>query len=207
MSDRVFGELVTGLDVEEAARSTLALWMPDYLGWLERKYEKATGSLMQPRSWVSSGDVDRWPEEQFPSVLLLNTGLSGEPDKDGSGVYRARFALGIAVIVSARDRRVTDELAKLYIAAIRKILLDHPSLGGFARAVEWVDERYDILPSRNRRQLAAGQVVFRVEVGNVATAKMGPATPSEIPSEPPRDDPTIVETEINLSSSLDLTGP
>lgn len=200
MSDELFGPLVTGTEVESAARETLQTWMPDYLAWLERKYDRAEGSLIAPRSWVSSGDIDRWPEEQLPTILLLSTGVSEEPDRDGSNIYRAKFAMGLAVVVSARDREGTDELAKLYTAACRAILLHHPSLGGLATAVEWVDERYDMLPSRNRRQLAAGQVVFRVAVSNVAKAKVGPITPSAVGPEP-----RVEETEIDVEPSLDLS--
>lgn len=205
MPDDLFGPLVTGTEVETAARATLQTWMPDYLGWLERKYDRANGSLITPRSWVSANDVDRWPEEQIPSVLLLSTGLANEPARDGANIYRAKFALAVVVIVSARDRAVTDELAKLYTAACRAILLHKPSLGGFATAVEWVDEEYDVLPDRNRRQLAAGRAVFRVEVPAVVRSKAGPSTPSPAPETPLPDEPTVTEPEVDLDPSLDLS--
>lgn len=190
MTDQqVFGRVVTGTDVERAVLDTLKAWMREYLAWVERHAERSPRSLQMPRSWVSATEVERWPEEQLPSVLVLNTGLAEPPERDGEGAFRASFAVGIAVIVSAKDRAETDELSKLYVTAIRAALLQHPSLGGFADAVEWVDENYDALPAgpggSRRRQLAAGQVVFRVTVGDVLVSPGGPTAPRDNPYEEP----------------------
>jgi hypothetical protein len=50
---------------------------------------------------------------------LLSTGLADDPSRDGARSYHAHFALGLAVVVSARKREETDELAKLYAAVFR----------------------------------------------------------------------------------------
>ena len=194
--DEVFGPLVTGADVERAALDTLKLWTPEYLAWVERKTGRTPRSLPAPRSWVTASSAERWVEEQLPSVLLLSTGLAEPPRPDGRGIYTATFALGLAVVVSARDAEAVNELAKLYTATYRKLLLDRSSLGGLADGVEWVDERYDALPGdpKRRRQLASGQVVFRVEVPNVVSAGAGPATPRTDPYPTPYPDAPQVAT-------------
>lgn len=205
MSDEnIFGPLVTGSQVEAAALNTLKLWAPEYLAWVARETGRDPDSLTLPRSWVTSVDTDRWPEEQLPSVMLISTGLTGEPSRDGKGRYTAHFAIGLAVVVSARDRATTDELAKLYTAALRAILLQHQSLGGLAQAVEWVDERYDALPDgKSRRQLAAGQVVFRVQVSNVISGKTGPRVPRVDPTpDYPDTLATTVEADVEATEEL-----
>ena len=206
MADSIFGPIVTGADVERAALDTLKLWTPEYLAWVERATGREVGSLPRPRSWVASISIDRWPEEQLPSVLLLSTGLAEEPARDGRGVYRAKFALGLAVVVSARDRRETDDLAKLYTAALRAALLHNQTLGGLAEAVEWVDERYDALPGdrQRRRQLAAGQAVFRVEVHDVVAVKAGPSAPRQDPY-PPYPDPPLATDVCSVVRPTPLT--
>lgn len=197
MPDTVFGPLVTGADVENAARDTLKAWARDYLAWAERLTGRDPQALPLPRSWITSPDLERWPEDQLPSVLLISPGLAEPPTRDGRGHYRAKFALGIAVVVSARDRAVTDELAKLYVAAFRAAILHHPSLGGFAEAVEWIDEAYDPLPGR-ARQLAVGQAEFRVEVRDVVAVKAGPSAPRPDPYTPHEDPPSVVTTDVTV---------
>src|SRR5690606_7735445 len=82
VADSIFGPIVTGADVERAALDTLKTWAPEYLAWVERATGREPGSLARPRSWVNSTSIDRWPEEQLPSVLLLSTGLAEEPARD-----------------------------------------------------------------------------------------------------------------------------
>lgn len=192
MSDLVFGPLVIGDEVEDAVVDTLKLWMPEYIPWLERKTGRDPQSLPLPRSYVTAKDFEHWPEEQLPSVLVINTGLADEPVPDGEGKFRAAFAVGLAVIASARDRAETEKLAQLYTAACRAILLAKPSLGGFAQSVHWIDEEYDPLPDpKKRRQLAAGQAVFRVGVEDVSITGQGPAAVRPNPYAPYPDDPTV----------------
>lgn len=201
MPDDVFGNLVTGTDVEAAALSTLKLWAPAYMAWAERSTDRAPGSLPAPRSWVTASGVERWPEEQLPSVLLVSTGLAEPPSLDGSGSYRGTFALGLAVVVAARDRADADALAKLYVATLGAILLHKPSLGGLAAGVEWTDEKYDALPGdpAKRRQLAAGQAVYTVDVRDIRSGRgAGPLTPPDDPQAPAPDDPTVTSAELEI---------
>lgn len=196
MPDTVFGPLVTGASVERWAMDTLKLWTPEYLAWIERTTGRVPRSLPVPRSWVHATGADRWAEESLPSVLLVSTGLADPPMREGKGSYRAKYDLGVAVVVSAKDQAQTDELAKLYTTAFRLILLQHPSLGGHAAAVEWVDERYDALPGSDRRRtLSSGSLVFRVEVRDVAASRGGPMVPRDDPYSPYPDGPVVLTTE------------
>jgi hypothetical protein len=196
--EATFGPWLDGTDVERAALETLQLWTPEYLAWAERATGRTARSLPEPRSWVTSSDIERWPEETPPTVLVLSTGLAEPPARDGQGLYRATFDLGVAVVVSARTRRETEALAKVYTAALRNALLQHATLGGFAAGIEWVDEEYGVLSGQNRRQLAGGQATFRVDVRDAVASRSGPIAPRPDPYEPAPDDPTATSVEVEV---------
>jgi hypothetical protein len=197
MPDAVFGPLVLPDQIENGVIQTLSDWLPEYLPWVERMANRTPGTLPLPRSYVATNDLTRWPENQLPSVLVMNTGLAEEPTKDGRGNYTAKWAVGLSVVVGAADREEVDSLAKLYTAAIRTVLLHKSDLHHLAEAVEWVDEGYDALPGdrKTRRQLAAGQAIFRVEVSGVAAKTAGPRAVREDPKPPYEDGPNVSATE------------
>lgn len=190
-----FGPFLTGADVERAALATLKLWEPEYLAWAERETGREPRSLPRVRSWVTSTGIDRWPEQQLPSVLLLSTGIADEPARDGRGSYRAKFSLGLAVVVSARDRAATEELARVYAATFRNLLLKQRLGQDFpCEAMEWAAESWDAIPDP-KRQLAAGQLVLRADVRDVSTARAPRLlVPREDPYESPYPDGPTVAT-------------
>jgi hypothetical protein len=195
MSDEaVFGPLIDTHDVEVAARDTLQLWLPEYLAWAERKKGLPPRSLPAPKSWVTSSELEVWRDQPPPTVLLLSTGLAEPPEKDGRRNYRAKWALGVAVVVNAHKRVAADRLAKLYVATLRAVFLHKQSLGGFAEGVEWVGEDVDVLPKQGNTQRAAGQAVLRIDVRDVVGGQgHGPETPRPDPWPEPPDAPLTVE--------------
>lgn len=203
MADNRFGPVVTGSMIERAAKDTLATWAPDYLGYVSR--EVGRRRTMPPiRSWVAVSEVEKWPAQQLPSVLVLSPGITGTPKKSGRGVYTARFSLGFAVVVAARERESVLALAQDYTAALRNLLLDKGgALGGLGEGIEWLDEDYDPLPgltSSSGDQLAAGKAVFVVDVPNVAGSRGGPSTPSPTPNEPQPDWPVVTSAEVVMEA-------
>jgi hypothetical protein len=181
------GAIVTGRDVELAALTFLKRWAGTYLAECERQRAMTPGALPRIRSWTTAPDFETWPEDQLPCVLLVSPGLADAPLPDGAGVYRAKFTLGVAVIVSTARMDETARLAKLYVAAMRAAILQHQSLEGFASGIEWLDENYDDLPSIDDRSLGAGQAIFAVQVDGFARRWNGPKTPQDPPD--PDTDP------------------
>lgn len=188
---QAIGSVVTGRDVELAVLAFLKRWAGTYLAECERQRGYVPGSLPRIRTWTTANEFETWPEDQLPCCLLVSPGLIEAPLADGAGVYRAKFSLGLAVIVSARTMDETAALAKLYCAAFRAAILQHQSLEGFASGIEWLDENYDDIPSIDDRSLGAGQAVFAVEVSGFARRWNGPTTPNEPPS--PDTDPLPVD--------------
>src|SRR5262245_28967569 len=203
------GPIITGRDVELATIALLKRWSGTYLAECERQTARTPGSLPRVRAWTTSPDFETWPEDIIPRGLIVSPGLIEPPKADGTGDYRARWSLGLGVVVSARTMDETMELAKLYIAALRTCILQHQSLEGFAAGVEWLDENYDDLPSIDTRSLGAGQAIFAVEVADVSRRWGGPVTPSEPPTPdtvPLPTDPTVDDVAVEVQR-IPITNP
>lgn len=195
----VFGRILHGGQVEDAALATLRAWLPTYLAELERQTGREPGSLPRIRSWSLVSDFSVETEDQLPAGLIVSAGLAEEPERDGERRYAAVWALGVGVITSARDQVTTRRLAMTYAAAIRAVLVQRPALGGLADFVDWIDERYDDVPDDAGRSLAAGRVTFRIGVGDVVTAAAGPSQPDPLPDPlEPYETATVATAGVDL---------
>jgi hypothetical protein len=189
----IFGAIVHGGHIEAAALDTLRSWLPTYLAELERQTGRSPGVLPSVRSWSLVARFGLETDDQLPAGMLVSAGLAFEPTKGGAGMYSATWLLDVAVVVSARDEGATRELAMIYCAATRAVILQRPALGGVAAGIDWVDERYDDL-SESGRYLAAGRNTFRVFVADVLSANAGPVRPDPKPDPlDPYDETTTVD--------------
>lgn len=193
----VFGRMVTGAQVEQAALATLRTWIPDYLRELERQVGRIPGALPLPRSWAIADRPDRWPEEQLPAVVLVSPGWTEPPRRNGRGVYSAWWTLSALVYVAGPTRESTNELSKLYAAALRELLVEKSSLGGFADAFELLGESYDEeLYGEFRRTVGVGYVIARFHVEGVAGGGYGPTNPTPDPvATTPGDWPVVPDRD------------
>jgi hypothetical protein len=203
----IFGRIITGADLERWCLETLRKWSSTYIAELEDQHELARGALPRIRTWTTTPSFDNWPEDQLPAVMLVSVGLAEPPFKQGSGEYRARWQMGLACVTSAAKLEQAHELAMLYVAAHRAVLVQRPSLEGRAAGVVWQDENYDDLPLDDLRSLSAGQAVFTVEVHEVTQANAGPLTPSEplTPDTDPHPEWPLAETVETEVEPLPLT--
>jgi hypothetical protein len=198
----VFGPIVTDEDVQAAVAATLQKWMPTYLALIERKVGLAPKSLPVPKvgSYVltDDGTLNKKPEDQLPAIVVLTPGVGKvTPKRDGSGKFRAGFVVNVAAIVSAKDQPSTSALAKRYRKALELILIQQPSLGGFAEGVVFQGWRTDDLRSEDDRTIAAGTNVFEVLVAGIAEAGAGLLEPLDEPYEE-TDLPTITEVTVDI---------
>jgi len=175
----IFERIVTGADLEQWCLDTLHRWFPSYLAELERQHGIAAGALQRPRAYLRVPSLDKWPEDQLPAVLLISEGTLDPPRQDGEKHYRARWLIGTACVCSARTEAESRTLAMLYIAALRALFIQRPSLDGNASGTVWLSEDYTELDYDDGRSLAAGRAVFTVEVEDVVSGDAGPLTPGE----------------------------
>ncbi len=197
----IFGRIVTGGDVEQWCLDLLHTWFGTYLAELERQHGITEGTLQRPRAYLRVPSLDKWPEDQLPAVLLVSEGTLDLPQRDGRKVHRARWLMGAATVCSARSEAESRALAMLYVAALRALLIQRPSLDGKAQGTVWMAESYTELDYDDGRSLAAGQAAFTVEVDDVVSGDAGPLTPTapldpDTEPWPPWAEAELVEVEV-----------
>lgn len=204
----LFGIIKTRSQVQQAVIDHLqgdlekggdhAGWMTPYLAEVERQMGLNPKSLPPVRAWVTANEFRKMPEEQIPVGVVVSPGLSDRPVKDGSKVYTAKWHIGIAIVVKGRDKEETGENAGLYAAACRGAMLQHQSLGGFAKAVDWLDEDYTNIKTEANRTLGSAQLIFEIEVGNTIQTLAGLVTVPEDPYDVPDSWPTAEKVTVDV---------
>lgn len=205
-SSNLFGPILEASQVERDFLDTLKEWMPDYLTELARMtgYE---GTYDTPRTWTTLNRFDNWPELGPPMVLIMSPGLAEVPKKKGDGSYWAKWIVGVALVVSARDQESTNQLSKIYAAAARSSLLQHPSLQGECQGLDWTDEKYtDLPPNEQDRTLAAATLMFHAEYKDVVDDSYGPSTPTDPPHDNPGPWPTVAPEGSTVEVDIEAIG-
>lgn len=190
----LYERIVTGNDVEQWVVALLKKWSCNYLVELERQHGYEPGTLPGVRGWALGPTFDKWPEDQIPGVLVVSPGLVPPPTRDGYGVYRARWRIDVGCICSARTQQQSHEQAMLFVAAHKAIVVQHPSLEGWATGMQWLDESYDPLTFDDTRSLYAGYASFAIEVDDVLTSLAGPTGDPHEPCTDPWSPEVVVET-------------
>lgn len=186
----VYGPLVTGHDVEAAVETTLRAYFPGDLGDLAYRVKGDRRGIEPIRSWSTATSVDRWPEAQLPAIVIVSTGLTGEPSQV-NGSYSAWWDVGVAAITAGTDGAQAARVAKWYAAVARRVVLQHATLGGFADAVTLTDESYDVVPFEDGRVHAGAEVGFSILVGDIVNAHAGPTEPPDDPWAEPEGLPAV----------------
>jgi hypothetical protein len=186
MVSDIFEAIVDGSQLEEAVSTHVAAWLPVYLREIEIQRGLTQDSLPSVRSFATFSHLDRFDESQLPGVVVFSPGLSSAPTMEGDGSYTATWNIGVAVVVSAKDQASTNMLAKVYAAAVRAIMIQKSSIGGFAVHTKWTDESYDDLGDPgDERTISAGVGMFEVAVEAVINKRGGPRTwPQAEPPDP-----------------------
>lgn len=182
----VFGPIVTASDVWTALQDTLKLWFPTYLREQERLSGRTYAVLRRPVGWrVFTESVDSKIGDQFPLCVIVAPGIATTPTRREGSLYSAVFEMGVSVIVKARDVSETIDLATQYGAAMRKIIVDHGSLGGISSGTTVIGERYDEIPDESQRTIVAAELIVSIRVDQVAAGTGGPLEPE---AEPPEEE-------------------
>jgi hypothetical protein len=181
----IFGQIFLASQLEQAVIDLHKLWMETYIAELSLQINWGGNKIPTPRSYTTRNHPDHFLDDQLPQMIVVSPGLGGKPVKDGEGIYRATWTLGIGIIASAKDEPTTKALVRFYAACSRAIMIQHRSIGGIASNLEWTDESYDDIPNEDEtaRAIAAGICTYLVEVENVVKWRGGPRVPlAPIPS-------------------------
>lgn len=177
----IFGQIFTPHILEERIKTLLGEWMPTYLQEVELQSlgPSERGKLEIPKSIVSRNEFSKFPEDQLPMLVVINAGVADDPIRDGESIYGAWWAIGIGIIVSAKDEESTARACGIYSAAVRGVMIQKG--GTVSQGVEWADETYDDVPTDDdqSRTLRAARLIFRVYIDDVVQSWGGPAEPAE----------------------------
>lgn len=194
MPSNLYGPIITEGDVRHAAEETLTLWMPSYLGEVAAQHGLTRGDLPDIRSWTMAPVFEEWPEAQLPSVVVVTPGTN-EAAEWHNKMMTVAWTIGVAIVVSAKDREATGDLIGYYAAAARALMIHKGSLGGFATETHFMAERYDDHPlPEQERTLRTGVVTFSVIVPNMNSRYGGLAVPGD-PTVDPGESPIITHVD------------
>lgn len=202
----IFGPIVTRIQIAAAVKETLSDWLPAYIAEIERQNELEPESLPMPRSYSTRTQVTKWGEDQTPAVVIVSPGLSGPPERDGSGIWRAPWGVAVAVIAGGNSQETVIENSSYYGAAVRACLLQRQPLPGVDGRVRWLDEDYTDIPESDSRSLAAARIELECLIPTAVDDMAGPSPDTEPPEDPytePADWPAAEETHLTITRRTD----
>lgn len=193
----IYGRILSEDDVEDAVMRTLQLWMPAELAEVEDQHHLVRGYYQRPQSWVVRNDVEDWPEDMLPRVIVVSVGISDQPTRGGDRKYTAIFDIGVATIAASNQQDDARRYAYRLGAAARASLIHHQSLNnaldGTVLGVDLLGSTNDDLPTEMSRTLWTVRQLFSVEVEDVLTMSAGPPGPNATPPIVPETDPAVPE--------------
>ncbi len=192
----IVGPLFSSHLLEEAAVKTLREWLPIYTDAVYNRYKV---KLPKIASWDLQDSTKRSTGQQYPSLIVIAGGIGqdGTPEEHQEGMYRASWAIGVAVAVESSNPIIARRNAQLYGAVVRGAIVQHRSLGLEGCVTKWLDENYPH-GSKDGRTKAVAECLFAVEIDEVVSWQLGPkdAPPKQLPTEDPEITDVEVETEV-----------
>src|SRR5215813_13320249 len=108
----LFGPMLSASQIEESVERSLRYWFPTYLAEMERILGLRRGTLPNPKNCTSRNSFDAAQGEPTPKIVVISTGVDGEPTKDPQ-TYRAFWRVGVGVAVGAK----TEEVCNVHLKA------------------------------------------------------------------------------------------
>jgi hypothetical protein len=190
----VIGPLVGGFEAAEAVEATLLAWLPSVLA----EVNAAKGLHLKVPTVIDMPiTVDALTAAATPAMAVAGSGLAGEPVRDGRGRYSAAYSITVRVLERAGGYRATARAVHAYSVAVRTALIQHRSLGGIARSVEWSAEEYSVIDPDKVRTLAGVDVGFIVTLPYVLDERLAPSgSPPASPDLITPDRPTVTSVDV-----------
>lgn len=187
-----FGSIITDDMVEDVVVACIKRWFSTFFGEVEEAVGLERGFYQRPPegSYFVRNDMEKWPEEMLPAIVVVSTGLVDRPVKDGKGTFRAKWSIGVGVVASSIAQDESRRYAYRMGAACRELLNNKQSLDkaldGNVRGIEWLDGRNNELlePEAGQRTIWAQRQLFAVEVAKVGSMFAGPTAPDPLPEAP-----------------------
>lgn len=189
------GPFVGPAQVRQAVLATLKLWAPFYVGEAVRQ----TGAALPGFTDFVNEPLDSpTTVVEAPRYVVAVPGTVGPPKRKGDGSYLATWDVQIALWLWGADYQETQDHLSFYVTALRQLLLQQPSLGGFAMSTTWRAEKYVEVSATAFRTLGQATLQFAVMVDGVVDAFAGPAVPPLDPTAAPVAPTPVTSTLITV---------
>ena len=134
----VFVEKVM-LDLLQPDRGLIGMYM-DHITRSDRASETdSVDRVERPRSVRCRTRIDRLPEDQLPSMILISPGTS-DVTRGGDGVYQAAYSVGVLAVTQASDEFLGREIVAIQSLAAAALLVQCLPLALPEVSVRWVGE-------------------------------------------------------------------
>jgi hypothetical protein len=154
--------IVSGDDVRNAVQAVLTAHLPLVL--------VTVGGLEMPKSHEApTVEAAKLDAAALPILVVSVPGFADPPTRDEQGIYTGRFDCLVDFLVRSANGTYEQTAADVrkYAAAVRTVLIERPTLDGYALDVEVVDESYDDADPKVARTLAQGEVTCVVTVYDI----------------------------------------
>lgn len=203
-----FGAFAGAHDVDDVLVTLIDKWLLSYLREVARQAGEPVDELQPFRSKRITHELERMPEDQTPGLIIVNQGLAENPEKRGAGMpgqtFYATWRYQFGCLLSAGGRKGrsaprAQKLAKMYVTAVRLILIQKRDDEGVLGMLDWMDERYDGLDSEDDRTICLAHTDFWVNVPEAAIWANGPQEPDVIAEPVSPEWPEVVSADVDVT--------
>lgn len=194
-----FGPIFTSKEFDDNVVAFIQEWIDTYLSEMELRGGYPRRSTDRPKSYNNAVTADNWQEELLPGVLVVSSGFVGPPVRVGAGMHDGWWEWTVAVILTGRDYDSARLKVSLFSSALRAMIIQNPSLGGFVQDTVWESEPVDFAPMEGRtRTRGVAALQFRSYIEGIVDSSMGPSAPDGATALPdpntPHPDAPVVDT-------------
>lgn len=205
----VYGEFVGAHHLEAAILDTLWYWLPSYCYEVSREAGLGAEFLQPIRGWRVASDMERFPEDQLPCVVLVNNGVTIQPRKhaiEEADVFLAHWEVMLGVQVAAKGSKAKAvpralTLARMYSLALRLVMIQKRDEDGVMGMTDPMSERPNqTLSIDDDRTTCLAVTTFSIVTDKWAEWGNGPMEPEQPPPEPNRPEwPYVEEWDLEVT--------
>jgi len=173
-----YGRIVTGDSIRAALITHISTWAPSYLAEVARQ-AGLTAPLPQFVGYGIEADG-----AASPVCVVSAASTVGDPVESGDGMVSAHWAVAVAAVIAGNTRDDATRLASLYGAALRAMLLQHPSVGGLTRGLTWTGESTEEVAVNATVSAMACIEGLLLDIPGAVNRHLGLATPPANPVPP-----------------------